>query len=170
MSSDRSRNAAEIFIDRVKEVLSLKRDEDLAARFRLGKSTIATWRRRGSIPYKKHSEIEREAGIKYIDILTDELRKKRVDVSNICHISYHNALAHLFHGAKSSDLNDLAFRISGQKDGIFATLHYKIEAEIDGDFSPENIVSVVRRAYEGEFLSPAEVLRAIEKGGVEVPQ
>ncbi|MGB5086423.1 MAG: helix-turn-helix domain-containing protein [Methylocystis silviterrae] len=156
MSRGATANPAEDFIDRVKEALSLTRDEDLATRLNLGKSTIATWRRRGSIPFKKHAEIEELTGVKYTDVLVERLTRSN-ELYDICRISYLNAISKLFNEANKDELNELSFRLSRHEDAIARIIRDRV-SEIAGEhLSPESVVALVHRAYNGDFISPMEI-------------
>lgn len=60
-------DAAQVII-RMKEVMGLRSDTELAQRLRLSKTTVSPWRRRNSIPYKEAVDvgINTGASISYI--------------------------------------------------------------------------------------------------------
>jgi hypothetical protein len=169
MSRASTANPAEDFIDRVKEALNLSRDEDLAARLSLGKSTIATWRRRGSIPFRKHSEIEELTGIKYTDTIVERLHRSN-KIRDLCRIGYLNAISRLFNEAKKEELSELSFRLASREDSIYDLIYNRISEISAGNLSPENIVALVHRAYNGEFISPMEIRDMLKSQSPKVPQ
>lgn len=62
-------NANEV-IDRVKDAMNIEQDQELASRLSVSRSTIAAWRRRGSIPAKYLSEMMIEGTISLDWLLT----------------------------------------------------------------------------------------------------
>ncbi len=59
-------------IDRAKEALNIEQDQELATKLSVSKSTIAAWRRRGSIPAKYLSEMMIKGTISLDWLLTGE--------------------------------------------------------------------------------------------------
>lgn len=60
------------FIDELKSVVWALSDDELASALKVGKSTIATWRRRGSVPAKVQRELFIKYGVDYCLIATGE--------------------------------------------------------------------------------------------------
>lgn len=78
-------NANDI-IDRAKEVMNLEQDQELAERLAVSRSTIAAWRRRGSVPAKYLSEMMVEGTVSLDWLLTgqgDRLSANREGFSTI---------------------------------------------------------------------------------------
>lgn len=53
------------YIDRLKAHFSVRKDEELTQKIEVGKSTIASWRQRGTIPLVSRVKLEELTGISY---------------------------------------------------------------------------------------------------------
>lgn len=163
------KTAAATFIDRVKESLALERDEDLAVRLQVGKSTIATWRRRGQIPFDRRAEMEAISGAYYERAFADHFKEVPA-IDRIVRIAYIKALAQLFSSAEKGQLNDLSFHIAEREPELIKSITDRVLAAIEGELTPNEVVTLVQRAYGGAFGDAEEMLSTLRKVGREVPQ
>lgn len=154
-SSPMLKNSAAIFIDRVKEALGTPKDEDLALRIGVGKSTIASWRRRNEIPYKKREHIEALSNIKFEPSLDGDLEYHRV-VGILTRISFLRAASVVFNMASPHELNGLVHGIIQNEIDIYDMITARIAKAVNGDLSDNKLITLTQHAYEGTFMTPAE--------------
>lgn len=62
------RNLASLYLERLKDKLSARSDDELAKKLQVGKSTLSTWRVRGVVPPGSIKDLEAVSGIKYSDV------------------------------------------------------------------------------------------------------
>ncbi|MEE1656480.1 helix-turn-helix domain-containing protein [Microvirga sp. CF3062] len=70
------------YIDKLKAHFSVRKDEELAQRIAVGKSTIASWRQRGTIPLTSRMKLEELTGVSY----QETQREFVADVGEISHL------------------------------------------------------------------------------------
>lgn len=62
---------AEAFIDRLKAQSGVSSDDALSEKIGVGKSTIASWRRRGLIPARARDELSEKLSVVYSEVVDD---------------------------------------------------------------------------------------------------
>lgn len=72
-------NVAGEYIARLKAILKISRDEDLAATLGIGKSTIASWRIRGNLPKAARDRYKEKFGLDHDEIKRAHLNNIRRD-------------------------------------------------------------------------------------------
>ncbi len=154
-SSPMLKNGTAIFIDRVKEALGTPKDEDLAARLEVGKSTIASWRRRNEIPARKREHIESISNVKFGDTLALDIEYNDV-LSIIARIAFFHAASVAFNIASPHELNGLVQRTIEREREIYDTINARILRAMDGEITERQLLLLTQHAYKGTFMTPAE--------------
>lgn len=154
-SSPMLKNSTAIFIDRVKEALGTPKDEDLAARLEVGKSTIASWRRRNDIPAKRRENIEAVSNIQFDWSLDGDLEYHRV-LSIIARIAFFRAASVAFNIASPHELNSLVQGTVQYERDIYDTINARIEKAVGGELDDKQLLLLTQHAYKGTFMTPAE--------------
>jgi hypothetical protein len=149
------KNGTAIFIDRVKEVLGTPKDEDLAARLEVGKSTIASWRRRNDIPTNKLEHIESISNIKFADTRIDDIEYHDI-LSVIARIAFFHAASVAFNIASPHELNSLVQSTIERERDIYDTINSRILRSMHGEINERQLLLLTQHAYKGTFMTPAE--------------
>lgn len=151
------KNGATIFIDNVKQALSVATDADLATRLRVGKSTISSWRMRDYIPEKKRKEIENISGVSFNEI-DKRWASDETIIMTISQIVYHRAAAVAFNTASPHDLNKIVAHLVANNRDLYHKIILRIQDVVEGrKFTEDDILSLAQQAYAGKFMSAAEL-------------
>lgn len=148
------------FIDGYKRALAVKTDDELAERIGVAKSTIATWRRRESIPARVQSEAYNDIGIVYLpDGLEIESYTPK-PVRKLIESAYFVALLRLGQNLKTDEeIIDFAEWLSQNTHRVRALCFHSLTfAEFTGS-DPVPFKRMLADVLTGKHCSPDEIRR-----------
>ena len=151
-----SGNVAAAFLVAVKQKLGLARDEDFAAYFGLAKSTIASWRARGTIPRKHISKIEQASGLTIEKFSNNELTRKPF-FDWLVEVAFLSALSNAWGDLTRSERQELILRLVWRVKGLKEIASERIAMRIGNQDIIEAYLDVVADAFGGAFLDADDI-------------
>lgn len=161
-------NLASKYIERLKEVLGVTRDEDLADKVGVAKSTVATWRRRGSIPDASIAQLEAKTGLSYSDIRT-EFYSSGAAIRLLARMAFYKTVTKLIVNAADQDRGVLAINLAVQADHIIDLIAERMAASLPAELAEQDIVKLAARVdlKADRYVSEDEVQRLLNEGSTD---
>jgi len=151
-----------IVLDRLKNILNLKRDIDLSEKLGRSRSTVAVWRKRGNIDYETIIEFAIKNNIS-LDFLfkNEKIKEDEVDLSNklLEEFVFYNLKRTLFKENIFNKFNaniQFLFRVVREKKNYVNYIkenakevllnivkNYEIKSLLESDIKKENIIKLI---------------------------
>lgn len=122
---------AEAFILRLKERVGVSSDDQLASKIGVGKSTVATWRRRGNVPALVAKDIEERFGLSLAVVRTAFVTEK-LDQSRIGDMILLLLAMRLGQALPKNKVEDWAQWIGASREDVLSEI-----VERAGEWNPE---------------------------------
>jgi len=159
-------NIATAYIDYAKSKLGVKSDDELARILDVGKSTIASWRRRGSIPEDLYSDLLTSKEIDYF-LFFDEYMTRRLSGSEIGDIVILSMAMIISKNLSTNEIADWAEWISEHRLDIFRFIlkeenRTTIGEQITEEYAQKKILKIYRSILSKESVA-ANILYSARK-------
>lgn len=157
-----SRESVTDYILALKTMLDVSSDEALAAGLNVGKSTIASWRRRGSVPKKTGDEIKRRFGVDWKE-LADPAHRKDALVDTLQKTAFFIAVFKLGRSLPEADLVDVAGRLAQYQHVVFDVLAQDFRNDEIIRAKPEAFTALILKVARGEHATPDQILSRLKE-------
>lgn len=151
-------NPAIAFIDALKAKFACSSDEQLSRRLGLGKSTLASWRLRASVPKRVRDDMLAEYGIDYDRIAQNEDGREKMVIDQI-QTAFYISILRIGKHIDEADLVEIASWIAGNEHQIRSFFIGDFEQEFGKIYQkPEEFTQMLMRVARGEQGSPEAIL------------
>jgi hypothetical protein len=137
-------NLAAMYIDGLKRALAVDRDEDLAAKVGVAKSTVATWRRRGSIPDTAIPQLEALSGVKFGEVRT-RFYSSGAAIRLLAKMAFYKTVVGMVAKAAEQDRGLLAVSLATEDDHIIDLIAERMAAALPDTVTEQEIVTLAAR-------------------------
>ncbi|TWD57477.1 bacteriophage CI repressor-like protein [Agrobacterium vitis] len=150
------------YIERLKKHFGVTSDDDLARKLEIGKSTIATWRRRGAVPRDFWGE-KLVYEVDYFPVIYGHLASE-LAISELGQRILINGAMHLALELNASEVADWANWIADNKYSIFYRIVQKLTADqdemrIDDTYVGNTLVSFAIKIASKNMLTPSIIMQ-----------
>ena len=156
-----TQSIVQTYIERLKKHFRVTSDDELARKLEIGKSTIATWRRRGAVPKDVWGE-QLVYDIDFFPVIYDHLAKE-VSKSEMGERILLNAAMRLSLEINPSDVSEWANWIADHKYWLFYKVVQRLtvnqdEMRIDDAYVNNTLVSFALRVASANVLTPSMLM------------
>lgn len=154
------------YTELLKRHFGVKSDDDLARRIGVGKSTLASWRMRGSIPPEIYKRLLADEGIDYFAFVQKHIAWTLADMPAGEKILLNATLA-LGQKLKRSEFNDWAGWLAENRLAVFERIvgsdsAHRVDERIEENYVASRLVSLAMSGATGELLSADDLLELRE--------
>ncbi|MEH3120217.1 MAG: hypothetical protein PGN25_22215 [Methylorubrum populi] len=151
-------NPAIAYIDALKAKLACSSDEQLSRRLGLGKSTLASWRLRASVPKRVRDYVLVEYGIDYDRIVQNDDGREKV-IRDQIQTAFYISILRIGRYLTEGDLVEVASWIAGNEHLIRNFFMGDFEKEFGKIYNnPEEFTQMLMRVARGEQGGPEAIL------------
>lgn len=151
-----SRNVAADFISAVKNALKITKDEDLARHYGLGKSTIASWRARNSIPVSTIKKMENDTKISF-EYFFRARSSNQPFFEWLVELTFLAAFSDACEKLEKSERHELILRTVWHANSMKELISERIHMEIGNQNIIDTYPDIIADAFRGKFLDAADI-------------
>lgn len=147
-----SAEAVSAFIDELKSLLWAASDDELASSLKVGKSTIASWRRRGSVPAKIRRQIYFKYKIDY-DLIATGTPCRDAQSSHLFLTAVYAAIMKLAKQAQEAEIEEIASWLALHEADFRAHLIDPVAFHVADPFTTEAYERMLKQVLTGDLAS-----------------